>query len=276
MNFRRTMVAMLLLAAAVPVIDAVPAAAALPGIYRVASVNSGTSVSPTKGRIAQCRPGDFVIGGGGWADDFGANQVMLTHLVPFHGGTSGDSYYAEAAAPPGSTVAWNLTAYAICAPGLDPAYYRRVEGPVKRMSDTFTDVTASCPGSTLAVGGGAAIEGGRGEVGLQLVRLSGPRDISRATGREDASGFRDEWTLQAYALCYKPSGLTLTNTIVPGPGLDLPCPLGKVHSFGGGGGLVDGGPVFLNVLYPFDGLPRVQVFMTGSIPGGMVIQRVCG
>jgi hypothetical protein len=56
-----------------------------------------------------------VVGGGAWADDFGASQVVLTRLEPIHGGPQ-DCYVATAEEPAaGFSGDWWLSAYALCA-----------------------------------------------------------------------------------------------------------------------------------------------------------------
>jgi hypothetical protein len=54
------------------------------------------------------------------------------------------------------------------------------------------------------------------------------------------------------------------------------CPPGTlVHSAGGGGSITDSGPVYLQVVYPYNDLRRVETYMTSTPAGGMVVSAVC-
>jgi hypothetical protein len=145
-------------------------------------------------------------------------------------------------------------------------------------SPTFLATAAVCPSGKQVTGTGSRIVNSGGQVGLQLNRASGPLDISRSTARERANGYAGLWTLTSYAICANPVGLVAEGTLTNSSGTSFTCPTSthRVHSVGGGGSLVDSGPVFLRLLYPFSNLRTVQVFMTGPPIGGMAIQAVCG
>jgi hypothetical protein len=104
-----------------------------------------------------------------------------------------------------------------------------------------------------------------------MTRTSGPLDISRATGRGD-NAYSGSWTLTSYAICALPAGgIHSEATIAPGVFATHHCTPGdSVAGPGGGGGLVDGGPVYLKVLYPFSNFD-VEVQMTGFLPDRKVL-----
>ena len=153
--------------------------------------------------------------------------------------------------------------------------YSIVSAGTTESSSVFKQAIADCPGSTLAVGGGAAITNGDHQVGLQLSRLAGPLDIARATGREDANGFALDWSVTAYAVCAdRISGAAIYGTIAAQSATEE-CPPDKfVLSLGGGGSLTDSGPYFLQTMYPF-GDRSWTVEMTGPPVGQTAVQALC-
>ena len=57
-----------------------------------------------------------------------------------------------------------------------------------------------------------------------------------------------------------------------------PCLFGFTHGIGGGGGLSDGGPVWLDKIKPHADLQGVDVSLTGALDpsiGGMVAHQTC-
>jgi hypothetical protein len=258
-----------------PVVGASPAAA-VTGLERRISVDQAPNTEPGKTATAFCQPGDVVVGGGAWADDFGANRVMLTQLQPVKGGsTTLDRFVAGAQAPPGFNGSWDLTAYALCADPLDG--HQIVSHVTDPASPTFLATAAECPGAKLTIGTGSRILTPARRVGLQLSRPSGPLDISRSTAREIVGGNPDNWRLVSYAICTDPiPGVAVRGTLTNTAGGFFRCPSGYVHAVAGGGSLTDPGPVFLQVMYPFQDLRSVQVFMTGPAIGGIAVQAVCG
>jgi hypothetical protein len=61
---------------------------------------------------------------------------------------------------------------------------------------------ADCPVGTVAIGSGATIEGGLGQVNLEAVVPS--TDSVSATGYEDANGTNNQWSVTAQAICADP------------------------------------------------------------------------
>ncbi|HEU4423914.1 MAG TPA: hypothetical protein VFR67_15390 [Pilimelia sp.] len=255
---------------------ATPAAATLPGLVRATPVSSPSNGAQVKNATAVCPPFTVVVGGGARVSGINSSQMRLTRMMPVTSGSS--SYYAVTAEAPTPAYVgnWQVTAYAVCA-GLPAGYKIEPAANSAHNSGTFKQTAAVCSGGRRAIGGGAAVGGfgATGQIGLQLSRASGPLDIWRATGREDADGFGGDWHVTAWVICVNPIGAQ----VAYGSGsqsANADCPgTTQVHGAGGGGGLSDAGPVFLRVVEPLPGLRRVTAAMTGPYPGGMVAQAVC-
>ena len=69
-------------------------------------------------------------------------------------------------------------------------------------SDDHKSARASCPGNTVAIGSGATIEGGLGEVNIESVVPSS--DSVSALAYEDANGTNNSWSVTAQAICADP------------------------------------------------------------------------
>jgi hypothetical protein len=176
-----------------------------------------------------------------------------------------------------------MQGYAVCA-NRDALDGYVIKHKTVQVSSRFQHTAASCPSGTVAYGSGADVhlpgrnEGdANGQVGLQLIRTSGPLDISRGAGRANNT-FSGTWELTSWAICAKPAfGVHAEGTVVQGAFGTHACKtLGdQVTGPGGGGGLTDGGPVWLQVIYPYANLRRVDVQLTGTPIGGMVASAVC-
>ena len=264
---------------ALQVVAATPAAA-VTDLHRDVAVRPYNSVSP-KTAVARCPSSNpRVIGGGGWAigaTDQIAERVMLTGLQPFRvTGRPGRFIAVGHEIGAGTDGEWQMEAYVICAAGLPGVEI--VSNTTDPSSSTFKTAAARCPGAKKVLGTGARVPDAAGQVGLQLTRASGPRDISRAAAHEAANGYSDQWTLTSYAVCANPVGGPATAQLFDPPATlaYTGCPTGTfLHGPGGGGGLTGNGPRFLTSVYPYFDLRRVQVTMTSAPPGGMVAQAVC-
>jgi hypothetical protein len=154
--------------------------------------------------------------------------------------------------------------------------------PAPATSQTFQHAEAVCPTGKRAISaGGNIVRAGAqsGAVALQLVRTSGPRDISRATAREAAGGNTGSWFVTSYVMC-GPTALVGTTapagTLVNSAGAGVTCPAGTlVHGAGGGGSITDSGPSFLDLVEPLPGYRSEYTSMTSTPIGGMVTQAVC-
>jgi hypothetical protein len=228
-------------------------------------------------RSASCPTGTHVVGGGARVS-LGSDKVRLTRLVPVRGTNGGADYFSATAEEPDTGYAseWQFYVYAICADVDELDNYSIVSAATTETSTGFKQATVDCPGSTLAIGGGAAITNANNQVGLQLSRLASALDIARATGREDADGYALSWGVTAYAICAdRIDSAAIYGTIVAQSDTEE-CPPDKfVHSVGGGGGLTDSGPYFLQTIYPITGLRSWTVAMTGPPVSQVVVNAVC-
>ncbi len=265
-----------LLAGMVVVQLAIPAPAAALQTTVVQSPPTSWNTERTKGAEAHCPDGQFVVGGGAATLNEGDQQViMLTHLIPSHTPAE-DFYFAAAAAPPGFNGAWYMWAYAVCAPDADrPDGYVIVNNRTpSNQSQQFQQVLVNCPGDLRVLGTGANVSDSSGEIGIQLARSSGPRDIARATGREYRP-YGAPWRVTAIAICAAPLANTTTaSNVANGSSVAVGCPGGRVaHGVGGGGSLSDSGRSFLRWVQPYLGGATVQ--MTGLPVGGVAAQAIC-
>ena len=268
-------------------------AAAISGVDRYAETSDKNSYEPRKSADAECPAGKHVVGGGASVSEDG-HRVRLTALQPYSYTPDVDAletldgFRAEAEAPRlRKDFEWSVTAYAICADKAAlPGHQIRSEPPVVS-SKAFQTATARCPIGTVAFGSGARAGAtpnplagnAQGEIGLQLNRTSGPLDISRASARESAAGFPGQWGLVSYAICAQPRGnIHFEGTIAPGATATNTCNGGLTHGPGGGGGLTDGGPVWLRRIEPSLDHKTVSVALTGSLApsiGGVVAHQTC-
>ena len=257
-------------AGAVQLVAPQPAAAAGGLQLERAAGSSPENDLAQKSAVAYCPAGKFVVGGGGAVWSLQPTSARLTSLRP-----SPNAFVAAAATAGLSGGAdWRVAAYAVCADksalGADRGKYKIVPGSTQG-SARFKTALARCPAGTVAYGSGAEVPQ-NGRIGLQMNRTSGPLDISRATGRTDNGAYSGSWTLTSYAICAQPAGgVHSEGTIGPGAFVTHHCAPGdSVAGPGGGGGLVDGGPVWLKTLYPFSNFD-VEVTMTGLLPDRQVL-----
>jgi hypothetical protein len=174
-----------------------------------------------------------------------------------------------------------VAAYALCV-NEGTLWDYKLEYASEASTDRFKEVGAKCLDGRVAWGTGATIFSSLGygsrRVGLQLNRTTGPLDASRATARADAS-YMDNWTLTSTAICARRTmGVTPVGQVGPAAEAEVSCGNYSVHGPGGGGGLTDGGPVWLRKIYPTADLRRVRVELTGALYpsiGGMVAYTTC-
>ncbi len=282
-------------------------ASAIPGLKRVVAETPAANNQPSKISGASCPDEYLVLGGGAVVRDGGRNIVRLIASKPQRQRIIFDyySWIAKAEAPDlGRDFDWSLTAYAICAHRHFLDDYEIKEAFTHNgASATFEHVDARCPSDAVAYGGGGEVIGldaagdgaplgiPTGQLGLQLVRTSGPLDIARVTARESARGYLGQWRLKAYAICadrrvrstaggpFVDSGVHALGRISGSTSAEFFCPDGfRTHGAGGGGGLTDGGPSWLRAIHPHNGLGGVTVAMTAPLRpsiGGMVAHQTC-
>jgi hypothetical protein len=268
-------VAALWLAAAQP-------AAALPGLELVQQESVENRDEPHKRAVARCPDRKYVVGGGGKVLDGFRTRVGLTTLWPGRppvGSPRGGTFVAVAEAVNGTRpYDWSLMAYAICAPREALALYHVARSTTPSSSQVFKPHSARCADHTHTYGSGAEVNTHTGKAFVQLYRTSGPLDIARATARA-VPGFHEGWELTSYAICAVwRDQLFADGTIAPGPEASDRCWFGFTHGIGGGGGLTDGGPVYLKKVEPHPDLMGVDVALTGALDpsiGGMVAHQTC-
>jgi hypothetical protein len=117
------------------------------------------------------------------------------------------------AAGPRPRYTWSIEAYAICAPRwiLNNYEVRSISDSDNGSPATFLSAEARCPSNAPAAYGSgadlAAVEESptrfvpTGELGLQMIRPSGPLDIARATARESEAGYAGRWFVRSYVIC---------------------------------------------------------------------------
>ena len=113
-------------------------------------------------------------------------------------------------------------------------------------------------------------------VGVQLVRASGPLDITRSTART-VGGVSGSWSLTTTAICADPiPGIQVVSQVVNAATAAVACPTGfSVYGAGVGGSLTDSGEAFVRGLYVSQDIETVLGAFTAAPIGGMVVQAVC-
>jgi hypothetical protein len=278
-------VATVVVAVATVQVVATQPAAALQGV-RLSSPPQPANSDPAKTATARCPAGQHVTGGGvsgggGLFDGIEGNETRLVRFEPFSD-TNGDGFRVTAEEPNrNQTYNWTLTAYAICVNDDLPGHeiVSRGSGP-GRNSSTFKTAESGCPDGKQVIGSGGRVTGSSGEVALTLTRSSGPRDITRASAREDANGYAGSWFLVSVAICANPiPGTYLYIDVFDVPSLaQIPCPDSPADrglSIGWGGGIVDTGPHFLQNLFLPLTISSFGPSMTGLPDGGMAVYAIC-
>jgi len=107
--------------------------------------------------------------------------------------------------PPGTTNAWWVTAYAVCA---DPLPGLNIVSATTTPSSTSMQATAASCGGGVAIGTGASVNTRTGNVVLQVARPSVTGASALAQAHEVAAGYTGKWSVTAYAVCVptKPAG----------------------------------------------------------------------
>jgi hypothetical protein len=102
---------------------------------------------------------------------------------------------------------------------------------------------AFCPAGTAVLGGGGAVSGSAGQVGMDIMLPLVGSPAYSVTGREDETGVAGNWSVTADAVCApKPAGLTVVTGSTPAKSgkadwLMMSCPAGK-QVVGVGGAVV--------------------------------------
>jgi hypothetical protein len=186
------------------------ATAAVPGLQVVSAVTIGDSVSP-KSVTATCPTGKRVIGTGFYVDG-ASDEVVVTEVIPYKGSVLVTAYEDQSA----TTAIWWLRAFAVCANPMPGLTIATVTSP---STSSDKSVAVTCPAGTRAVGTGAAIAGGLGQVLLDA--MLPVADGTYVEAFEDADGTKASWTVTAYALCaVAPAGWQLVTSHTPADSLN--------------------------------------------------------
>jgi hypothetical protein len=186
------------------VASAAPAAAVGTVQVIVGPLSVTDSQSPKFAPSAVCPAGTKVLGGGGWAQVQArtpeSERVVLSEMRPAPSTTGGrDSYEAGAfELSPGTTAAWSVQAFAICAPPI--AGMHLVVG--RSISSNPTQIArADCGSNNEAVLGlGSQILGADGQATL-VYEFAETSRVAQAKALEDVDGFAGNWELDVFAVC---------------------------------------------------------------------------
>lgn len=188
----------------IQVVAAAPASA-VPGLTRVTVLSATDSVAQ-KTATALCPVGTRIVGGGGRVQEFSmqTRRVALNRLqpVPTLAGSQDGYVVSGAETAPGTTGTWRVQATALCA--TQPAGYEINSVETAPSSASVQQTTSGCGSGRVVIGGGARINNLNGQIVLQVARPSGPGDIYRGQGHEDADGVGTNWTVTAYSICANP------------------------------------------------------------------------
>ena len=243
---------------------AAPPAATLPPLTLKTGTSGVLSPGGVKSAQALCAANQVVVGGGGEVIGEPSHTTVLTALEPHtvEGATPARIVVrARALTFPNFREAWQLRAYALCAPAASMQPYLIVESTSTTSQLRFRAGTARCPGGRVAYSAGATTSS-TSNFGLQLVRTSGPLDIARATVRAFGTAVPDPWRLSTYAVCGpRKDGIVAAARVAGGPRVSVSCPEGtqQIHGAGGGLGLSDGGTNWIRTLRPSPGSMTVRM-----------------
>lgn len=237
------------LTASVQIGLASPASAAMPGLEIVPPATSATNSTSFKSATAFCPAGKVVVGTGARING-GGGDIVLDEVIPFENRVTVGAFEDE----DGTTANWSVTAFAVCANR--PSGYTITSATSTSAVRFETELSANCPAGRRALGGGAEVAGGAGEVSIDDVFPG--QTSSHTKGFADQNGTTKSWSLTAYAICaFDPGGLEIVfpqNSSVPGSPTSSfefqQCPAGKR--------LISTGWDFINSLG--------QVLVTGSVP----------
>jgi hypothetical protein len=186
------------LAAAVALVATpAPASAAVPGLIYV-NANTGFDSNVYKSVTVGCPGGTQVVGAG--YDLVGAEgSVVLDDFIPFANSVTVGAGEVVGPGEPsdGTTEAWQVRATAVCA---DPVPgYTIVSNTSVFATGTSRAVTASCPAGLAAIGAGASLSNGFGQVSISDLER---RNSSVGAGAvDDEDHYSGKWSITAYAIC---------------------------------------------------------------------------
>jgi hypothetical protein len=250
-------------------------AAAIPGLQTVvltSAVQSQVGVT----QDVNCPDDLKVVGGGGSIGGNASDKVFLTASYPLDGGRTWRVRAEEVA--PGWDGTWSVTAYAICSDPL-PGWEIQMGNSGPGVADFKTTFTFKCSQhkKVFSAGGGAGPRGNR------------PGRPHHDPSRRTAHHRPGQRPSGAGRLLGQLVGRLVRDLRVPGAesaerGHDLgnnsvafkQCPGNTTaNDLGGGGGMVDLGPYYLQQIAPNRARNGVEVKMTGVQNGGTMAQVTC-
>lgn len=242
-------------------------AGAVEGLVRVTG-SSGLDSVDSKQALADCPPGDRVLGGGGYISG-GTGVVHFTRLQALG---STDQFIAVAEERGNYVGDWRVYAYAICGPAPAGLEYS-VVGRSSIDSETVKSAYLDCPDDKVAISYGARVVNGGGEVFLTAFGPAAGGNDARAIASEDENLFAGDWSVWTHAVCADemPGQELVWADALPSDSIPdtitLACPAGKqVHGLGGyiGGGF---GEVFHRAAYPSSTLGSVAAIVVEDANG---------
>jgi hypothetical protein len=174
----------------------VPAAAAVPGLQYVTAVTPFDSQVYKSVPVA-CPAGTQAVGGG--YDLIGAEgSVVLDDFIPSANGfLVGAGEIVNPGGSSGTSETWQIKATAACASPLPG--YTIVSNTSEFTRGGSRPIDATCPAGESAIGGGASLANGWGQI--SIVNMEILSDVVIAAGVEDGDGYSGNWSVTAYAIC---------------------------------------------------------------------------
>lgn len=187
------------LAAAALVVEAGPAAAAVPGLVRV-TATSATSSADSRTITATCPATSPTLLSAGYELNGALGDVVVDDLQLHAGSVTVVAYEADPYLPN-----WTLTAYAICAD--PPPNLVRLTAAGASSSSDFKSLVLDC-GTDALLGAGFALGNATGEAVVDDLRPSGTPLLAPVTATFDAyeadPDYLPNWNVSAYATCADP------------------------------------------------------------------------
>jgi hypothetical protein len=187
----------LVAAAAAVAVTPTAAFAAVPGLIYV-NANTGFDSNVYKSLTVSCPAGTQIIGGG--YDLVGAEgSVVLDDFIPSTQGlTVGAGEVVGPGEPSdGTTETWQIRATAVCAN--PPPGYIIISNPSAFAPGRTRATTANCPAGTFAIGAGASLSNGFGQISIS--DLTYGAHSASAGAIDDEDGYSGSWSITAYAIC---------------------------------------------------------------------------
>jgi hypothetical protein len=231
-----------------------------------------------------CPSGQQVIGTG--YQLLGAEgSVVLDDLIPSQTSVvvSAGEIVGAGEASDGTTASWQIEATALCVPLSSmtlqifstTSAFQATPGPGHRTQNPPVQ-SVDCPGGTKALGMGASLSNGFGQVSIPALRTNSDGTGVQADGETDLDGYSGAWSITAYAICGPAlAGLHPANILLSGfdssspKTLSATCPTGQVvlaASWGGSDTQVDVTVTGADT-QQIGGLNKYVVNATESAPG---------